>query len=181
MKITMDVKGLEGVLQTLQSLPSEVVSKRGGPVKLALAKAARVIRDQAKANVRGIVDEPNKDGLPTKSTGALEKSIVATRGKMRGGVKGEKYLVRIPKGEAFKYANTRYNRRKGKVGKTYRVEPPTYYGRLLEYGTSKMRPHPWLRPAVAQKGEQAINVFTADLNRRLDATVKKLAQQNKGK
>jgi len=181
MKITMNVQGLDGVLQTLQSLPPEIVSKRGGPVKLALAKAARVIRDQAKANVRAIVAEPNKDGRPTKSTGALEKSIIVTRGKMSSGVKGEKYLVRIPKGDTFRYANTRYNRRKKKVGKKYTVEAPTYYGRLLEYGTSKMRPHPWLRPAVAQKGEEAINVFTTDLNRRIDATIKKLAQQNRGK
>lgn len=181
MKVEMNVQGLNGVLETLQSLPAEIVSKRGGPVKLALAKAARVIRDQAKANVRAIVAEPNKDGRPSKSTGALEKSIVATRGKMRGGLKGERYLVRVPKGEAFKYANTRYNRRKNKVGKTYRVEPPTYYGRLLEYGTSKMRPHPWLRPAVKQKGQEAIDVFTADLNRRIDLAVKKLAQKNGGK
>ncbi|WJJ93443.1 HK97 gp10 family phage protein [Neopusillimonas aromaticivorans] len=117
MKITMDVKGLNGALETLRALPAEIVSKRGGPVKLALAKAARVIRDQAKANVRAIVAEPNKDGRPTKSTGALEKSIIVTRGKMRGGVKGEKYLVRIPKGDTFRYANTRYNRRKKKSGR----------------------------------------------------------------
>src|SRR5690606_194908 len=131
MKITMDVKGLDGVLQTLQSLPPEIVSKRGGQVKLALAKAARVIRDQAKANVRAIVAEPNKDGRPSKSTGALEQSIIATRGKMRGGIKGERYLVRIPKGDSYRYANTRYNRRKKKVGQQYTVEGPTDYGRRL--------------------------------------------------
>lgn len=180
MKVEMNVSGLNGVLQTLQSLPPEIVSAKGGPVKNALRKAAQVIQKQAKANVRAIVAEPNKDGRPTQSTGALEKAITVTRGKMRGTVKGEKYLVRVPH-KLVKYANTKKNQRLGRVGKYYKQEPPTYYGRMLEYGTSKMRPHPWLRPAVEQKGAEAIQVFTDDLNKSIDATVKKLAQQNKAK
>lgn len=180
MKVEVKLQGMEGVLDLLKSLPPEVVSRRGGPVKLALAKGARVIRDQAKANVRAIVAEPNKDGRPTQSTGALEKAITVTRGKMRGAAKGEKYLVRVPH-KLVKYANTKKNQRLGRVGQYYKQEPPTYYGRMLEYGTSKMRPHPWLRPAVKQKGQEAINVITADLTRSIDQTVTKLAKQNGGK
>ena len=38
MKVEFKLQGVDGVLATLQSLPAEVVSKRGGPVKAALRK-----------------------------------------------------------------------------------------------------------------------------------------------
>ncbi|GAB3388119.1 HK97-gp10 family putative phage morphogenesis protein [Lysobacter fragariae] len=44
-----DVKGLQGVLNALQQLPREVASKRGGPARAALAKGAKVIRDEARS------------------------------------------------------------------------------------------------------------------------------------
>lgn len=176
MKITLNVQGLDGVMQTLQSLPPEIVSKRGGPVKLALAKAARVIRDQARQNVSAGVSARGN-----QSTGLLAKNIIVTRGRKGPvGSKGERYLVRV-KPKVAKYAANRRNVRSGRAGKVYLAEGPAYYGRFLEYGTSKMPAYPWLRPAVKQKGQQAIEVFTSDLNRRIEATVKKLAQQNKGK
>lgn len=176
MKVTMDIQGLEGTLQTLQSLPPEVVSKRGGPVKLALAKAARVIRDQARQNVTAGVSARGN-----RSTGLLAKNIIVTRGRKGPmGSEGERYLVRV-KPKVAKYANNRRNVRSGRAGKLYLAEGPAFYGRFLEYGTSKMPAYPWLRPTVKQKGQEAIKVFTSDLNRRIDATVKKLAQQNQGK
>lgn len=52
MKVEVNLRGVEGVIATLKSLPPEIVSKRGGPVKLALAKGARLIRDEAKKNLR---------------------------------------------------------------------------------------------------------------------------------
>ena len=46
MKVDVKLTGVAGVLKTLSSLPAEVVSKRGGPVKAALAKGARFLRDR---------------------------------------------------------------------------------------------------------------------------------------
>ncbi len=152
---------MEGVLDTLHSLPAEVVSKRGGPVKLALAKGARLIRDQAKANLRAqIAKNPND-----VSTGLLEQNVIASRGKPPFGSKGERYLVRV--------------RRKGYPGR--RGVSTRKTGSLLEWGSSHQPTKPWLRPAVQQKGEAAINVITEDLKRRIEATVRKLAAQNRGK
>src|SRR5690554_2659995 len=169
MKITMNVQGLDGVMQTLQSLPPEIVSKRGGPVKLALAKAARVIRDQAKVNLKAAI-AINGDA----STGLLEKNVVVTRGKEPVGTKGERYLVRVRR-KAYDGAKIGKRQKAGKRVTTHKTAS------LLEYGSSHQPATPWLRPAVKQKGEQAINVFTSALNRRIDATVNKLAQQNQGK
>ncbi|NGR09397.1 hypothetical protein G5B41_17795 [bacterium SGD-2] len=169
MKITMDIKGLDGVLQTLQSLPPEIVSKRGGPVKLALAKAARVIQAQAKTNLKAAI-AMNGD----VSTGLLEKNVVVTRGKEPIGTRGERYLVRVRR-KAYDGEKLGKRQKAGKRVTTHKTAS------LLEYGSSHQPPTPWLRKAVKQKGQEAIDVFTSDLNRRIDATVKKLAQQNKGK
>jgi HK97 gp10 family phage protein len=169
MKVEMKVEGLNGVLETLQSLPAEVVSKRGGPVKLALAKAARVIQAQAKTNLKAAI-AMNGD----VSTGLLEKNVVVTRGKEPTGTKGERYLVRVRR-KAYDGDKLGKRQKAGKRVTTHKTAS------LLEYGSSHQPATPWLRPAVAQKGEQAITVFTADLNRRIDQIVKKLAQQNKGK
>lgn len=168
MKITMNVEGLNGVLDTLQSLPAEVVSKRGGPVKLSLAKAARVIRDQAKANLREIVSDSDE------STGLLEKNVIVTRGKEPRGTKGERYLVRVRR-KAYDGGKIGKRQKAGKRVTTHKTAS------LLEYGSSHQPPRPWLRKAVKQKGSEAINVFTEDLNKRIANTVKRLERQNRGK
>lgn len=169
MKVEMKVEGLNGVLETLRSLPPEIVSKRGGPVKLALAKAARVIQAQAKTNLKAAI-AMNGD----VSTGLLEKNVVVTRGKDPVGTRGERYLVRVRR-KAYDGDKLGKRQKAGKRVTTHKTAA------LLEYGSSHQPATPWLRPAVAKKGEEAINVFTTDLNRRIDATIKKLAQQNKGK
>lgn len=162
MKVEMSLQGVDGVLQTLHSLPPEVVSKRGGPVKLALAKGARLIRDQAKTNLRAQI-AANGD----VSTGLLEQNVIASRGKPPFGGKGERYLVRV--------------RRKSYPKKGGQAVTTRKTAALLEYGSSHQPATPWLRPAVRQKGEQVITVVTTDLTRRLDRVVKKLAAQNRGR
>lgn len=161
------VSGLDGVLEMLKSMPSEVVSKRGGPVKAALRKAAVIIQKEAQSNIRKIVLEPNKDGKPTKSTGSLEKAVTVGRGKYLGGVQGERYLVWLPKIKR-KYVGNKDNVRKRRAGKTYLVESPQFYGRFLEYGTSKMTAKKWLLPALTAKGDMAVAVARDSLLKAID-------------
>lgn len=159
MRVEMSVLGIDGVLKTLQSLPKEVVSKRGGPVKLALAKGARLIRDEAKKNLRAQMQGGDE------ATGLLEKNIRATRGKAPNVGKGERYLVRVLRKTYPRAGSETVTTRKTAMWK--------------EYGTADQPATPWLRPAVHQKGAEAILVITQDLNRRLDREIKKLAQRNK--
>ena len=72
MKVDVKLTGVDGVLKTLSSLPAEVVSKRGGPVKAALAKGARFLRDRERDNLRAVL-EPGDE-----STGLLEQNIIAS-------------------------------------------------------------------------------------------------------
>ena len=158
MKVEMKLIGADNIISLLRSLPAEVVSKRGGPVKLALAKGARLIRDEAKRNLQQAIAE-NGD----VSSGLLLDNVVASRGKAIHGSRGERYLVRVRR--------KTYPDRTGKPVTTHKT------ANLLEYGSAHQPATPWLRPAVQTKGSEAINVMTADLVTRLDRLVKKLAKQ----
>jgi HK97 gp10 family phage protein len=165
MKVEVKMHGLEGVLATLQSLPAEIVSKRGGPVKSSLRKAANVIAKQAKSNLQQVVANADDDSKKY-STGLLLKNLIVTRGKKPISSKGERYLVRV---RAKSY------QRKGKPMTTRLTAS------ALEYGTSKQPAEPWLRPAASAKAAEAMATFETELLKSVDRVVKKLARQNRAK
>lgn len=175
MAVTTSIKvtGLSETLKTLRSLPPEIVSRRGGPVRAALRKAAVVIQKEAQANVDRIVQEPNKGGLPSKSTGALKQAITVRRRKPLPGTNGEVFTVGISPIKR-RYSETRHNVRKRRVGKEYFLLPPTYYAWFLEFGTKRMQPHPFMRPAFEAKKEEAVSVFQDELDKNVAKIVKKL-------
>lgn len=165
MKVEVKLTGINGILETLKSLPAEVVSRRGGPVKAALRKGARVIFAQAKQNLQSVTSNSTDDNK-RYSTGLLLKNLVVTRGKKPTGTNGERYLVRVRR---------KFYQRKGQSFTTLAS------ANLLEYGSSKQPMEPWLRPAFQAKAEAAILTTETELIRQLDKVVKKLAQLNKGK
>jgi hypothetical protein len=156
-KVEVKLEGVENTLRLLQSLPPEIVSKRGGPVKLALAKGARLLRDEAKRNLQTAIAQGGD-----VSTGLLVQNVIASRGKAPTGSKGERYLVRVRR--------KTYPDRKGDPVTTRKTAS------LLEYGSDTQNATPWLRPAVQSKGAEVIRVVTDDLNRRIEVVVKKLAR-----
>lgn len=162
MKVEVKLSGADGIISLLKSLPAEVVSKRGGPVKLALAKGARLLRDEARKNAQAAIAQGGDE-----STGLLVPNIISSRGKAPTSGKGERYLVRVKR--------KTYPNRKGETVTTHKT------AHLLEYGSSKQPATPWLRPAVQQKGAQVIDVIVTDLRSRLDKIVAKLAAQNRGR
>lgn len=152
MQIQMQLQGADNVLKTLQSLPPEVVSKRGGAVKLSLAKGARLIRDEVKKNLLRSVKTD-------ESTGFLYKNIISSRGKQPFGTNGERYLVRVKR--------KTYPDREGKPVTTLKT------ANILEYGSEKQTPAPFIRPAAQAKAQQAIDVITQDLIKRIDKIAQK--------
>ena len=154
------VSGLDGVLDLLKSLPPEVVSKRGGPVKRALQKGARVIAQQAALNLARAIDALGQDDY--ESTGLLLKSLVVTRGKAPTSGNGERYLVRIKR---------KSYQRKGAPVTTLKT------AQLLEYGSSKQPAEPWLRPAFQAKAGAAVETTVRELRSELDRIVRKLGKK----
>lgn len=145
--IEIQLQGVDTVLKTLNRLPSEVVSKRGGPVKLALAKGARLIRNEVKKNLQRIVTSDD-------STGLLYKNIIASRGKEPIGTRGERYIVRV--------------KRKTYPDRTGRPVTTLKTANILEYGSEKQMAQPFIRPAAESKAQETINLVTADLIKRVD-------------
>lgn len=162
MKMEMKIEGVDGLLATLQALPPEIVSKRGGPVKLALAKGARMLRDQAKENFRRSMAVGGAD-----STDTTVNNIIASRGKAPTGTKGERQLVRV-KRKVFVNAHG---------AKTTTLKA----AQLMEWGSSTQPAIPWLRPAVQRRGTQIIDTITEDLLKRVELITKRLAAKNGGK
>lgn len=152
----LKITGLDNVLSTLQKLPQEVAStKRGGPVALSLRKGAKVFVEEARKNLER-VKEPN-------TTGLLSKAIVVRRAKSMK-TNGERMSVRISK---KKYPNRSERKKKGMPDTTLKA------GQILEYGSSRQRARPWLRPTFAAKKEDALNTVVEDLKKRVDKLAKK--------
>ena len=159
---TVRIEGLDTLLDRLRRLGPEA-SKRGGPVRRAVRKGAVLIVNQAKANVRQIVATPNVSGQD-ESTGTLEKSIRPVRGKPnRNGLKGETFFVMIPKRARYPISK--------RTPTGIRVST---VGQMLEYGTAKRRPYPWMGPAFHAKKGEAVRVMTDDLLKGIEALEKKL-------
>ena len=163
MKVDLQLRGLDGVLDTLRQLPPEIVSKRGGPVRAALRKAALVIHKQELANLQAVTANTS-DEDKRESTGFLAKNVVVTRGKEPTGTKGERYLVRVRR--------KAYPDRKGKTVTTLAA------AQLLEYGSSQQPAEPWIRPAFESRAREAIGVAEREVVASVDRIVKRLAKQN---
>jgi len=145
----MDIKieGLDGLLDRMKKFPKEM-AVRGGPIRAALAAGGKIVREEAKANVRKIIQEPNKGGLDSASTGLLEKNIIQKRHrdpKKRDPKASEIYSVRV---------------RRKKTGKGVDI---TRYAKILEFGSEHISAKAWLRNAAASKRQEAIQVIAKKL------------------
>lgn len=138
--VTISLKGFEEARRKLESLPDKLVT-RG--LRRAAAAGAKVIRDAAKETVH-------------VRTGLLKASIISK--KARGSRFQQTYQVRV-RGVKRTYGNTRANRRLGRAGRKYEADGPAFYGKFVEFGTSKMAPRPFLRPAFLAKTNQAIEAI----------------------
>lgn len=145
------IKGLDGILKTLKALPPEIVSKRGGPVRAALRKAAAVVQKEAQENVDRLV----QDGETAESTGTLRKALIVSR-KKPGNFKGERFWLRIKRGA---------KNPKGVTANTY--------GGALEFGDDRAPAKAWMRKAWEAKKEQALDTFLREIPKAIDAAIKR--------
>lgn len=169
MQIDVELKGLDGLLDALKKLPPEVVSKNGGPVRVALRKAAQVIVKQAKANFGAAVAMAGVSGI-TDTTGFTQSQIRAKRGRrMPAGVKGERQLVTV-RYELHPSGNTFRNR-------PIRANDIAF---LMEHGSSKQPATPWLKPAFETKAPEALATIERELPRAIARAARKLGFKTEG-
>lgn len=161
---TVEVEGLGELLRRLEALPKEIAGKNGGPVRRALGRAARLVRDEVRANA-------------PKRTGKLEANVIAARVRddRPPGV-SERFVVSV-RGRKARYADTRENRRAGRVGQTYQRDGEAFYWKFIEFGTAKMAARPFIQPSFAARAADALDEFTKALGADLEKIVRKLNAQ----
>lgn len=181
--VTVKVEGLQELGRNLQTFSKEIKEK---VLRKAARAAANKVRDAAKANVeaRKLV----KTGAMRDAIAARRMSKASKNGKEFFAVGvfkisnktkvGGKFLVAS---NAYTYANTRLNRRKGRVGKGYEVDPPEFYWKFHELGApgANIPARPFLVPAFNSEKQDSPNVMATELRKGMDAATKKLAKVKK--
>ena len=160
---SVTITGLDDIVRRLKALGTEA-SKRGGPVRAAVRKAAVVIQKEEQANIRKIIAEPNIGA--DISSGLLEESVKPVRAKTPRRYKGETYFVLIPKRRRYPISA----RTPSGIG-------VATVGAMLEYGTSKRRAMPWARPAFHAKKGEAVEVMRDETLKGIARLERKLARQ----
>lgn len=157
---SVSVRGADNLIDVLRGLPAEVSKQGGNIVRTSVRNAAKIVHAAVISNLDAIIAAPNEGGVDA-STGTLRDSIGVRRGKMDGGQKGERYRVSVKRG-------VRYPQEKGDAVTAAQV------ARLLEYGTEKRAPMPFIRPAFESTKQQAAQSMVDEVSKRLDALIKRL-------
>lgn len=141
-----EIHGLEETLKALRALPTAISGKGGGPLRRALYAGAKVVRAEV------------KQATPVR-TGLLKDSIAIFRDRKPESIgMNEHYTVGIRK-QRKKYRENYRNARLGRIGKSYSAAGAAYYGKFVEFGTSKMAAHPFMRPAFEASKQAALIAF----------------------
>jgi len=101
---TVQVEGLDGLLDRLKALPKEISGKAGGPVKKSLLAGAKLIADESKQTLQSAINQPNADGTISRSTGLLKKSIIVRRAAKPPRGVAEMVQVRVKRGKTLRPA-----------------------------------------------------------------------------
>lgn len=110
-----------------------------------------------------------RDTAPHR-TGILRASLVTKR--RRTAPHEARYSI-VSKGVKLTFGDTRLNRRLRRVGKKYQADGPGFYGKFLEFGTSKMAARPFMRPAFNNNTDAAIDAVANGLRKAIDRAAKR--------
>jgi HK97 gp10 family phage protein len=105
----------------------------------------------------------------TKLIAARAKELAPMQDKPKRGQK-----LRSPRGRLKKSIKVRaMKRKKGRVG--FRVttgqgdfKGDTFYGGMVEYGTTRQPAQPFMRPAWDEKKQEALATYTSEVKREID-------------
>lgn len=137
-KITVKVEGLADLERRMQSLSEDMANKIA---RAATAAGAAVIKKAAIQKV-------------PRDTGNLAKNIIAKR---------------LPKSETELTSEHIVTVRKGRRTAKQKAAGlrDGYYGQFVEFGTVKMSPRPFLRPAFDNNKTQAVEAIKSRIEARL--------------
>lgn len=145
--VTVKVQGLDALKAGMRGLTADMANK---VARAASAAAAGVVRKAARTKA-------------PRDTGNLQKNII---------------VKRLPKGETQLTSEHIVTVRKGKLTAKQKGAglQDAYYGRFVEFGTVKMPPRPYLRPALDENIQPAIDA----MRQRIRARLEKIGQAGGG-
>lgn len=142
--------------------------------KLEGAMRKRVLGAAVAAGALVVVKEAKKTTAFKDRSGDLRAAIKQRRSTRDSKQDFEVRHVGVFKNKTGRYAKTKRNVRLGRAGKEYTQDPPEYYWRFLEFGTVKMGPKSFLRPALQSSKQVAIDRIKQRCAQKLNEEVKKL-------
>lgn len=154
MAVRVKIEGLRQLGESMRALGHEV--------------SQRVARSMTAA-AAGVIKKNAEERAPVR-TGRLRKNIYVGRAR-RTDLTSE-HFVSIRR-KRRKYGNTIRNRQLGRVGKTYELDGNAFYAKFLEFGTVKMSPRPFLRPAFDSNKLKAVQKMKEVGAQRLEAAARK--------
>lgn len=151
--VTFDIDGLDEILKKFKNISDDLEYKGG---RFALRKAAQVVRDAAKENAR-IIDDP-------ETRADIEKNIVERWSTRTFKTTGDlKFRVGVMGGAG---GSAKADTLDGLPG------GDTRHWRYLEFGTEKHRAQPFMRRALTDNINKAIQKFVSEYDKKLTRLTK---------
>lgn len=166
------VEGLDKVIDKLYTLPAKLQRKG---VRNAVKRGALILKKAVIANFAALqIDDPETP----ENIGKNVSIQFASRMSRREG--GAVYRVGV-RGGAKKYVDDKGNRRKGRVGKTYKVGGSkgnpggdTFYWRFIELGApgAGIAARPFMTTAMTQNAENITTEVAKAMSEEIDKVIK---------
>lgn len=149
------LNGVDALGRALENLP-KVIAKRY--LRRAMVAGLTPMKEDAQARAP-VLKTPDDRRIP----GALRDAIILFRDRNPAASgAAEKYYITIRKIKLNR-AQQRIVRALNRAGRSITILGDVYYGRFPEFGTAKMAPMPFMRPAFESGKERALDDFTASL------------------
>lgn len=151
-------EGMEEVMKSLKQLPKNLQNRvLVDATKEMGAEIALQAREYVPVNEGALRDSIGLTRRKMRTKGLITFSVSPKTDVLIRGLKAQdvEKVTRVSKKTGFKYTTW------------------DNYGGWVEFGTSKMPAHPYLRPAYELKGENSINVFTEYVAQRIDKEIEK--------
>lgn len=181
--IDFKLTGIEQLVATMNDVQYETKRKGG---RFALRKAAVVVKDAAAANAKQLDDPATAEEISKNIAVRWNGRVFKRTGdpSFRVGVLGGARAVLTDR------ARKKTERRRKRLGQTSlddlgeiagagKGNPggDTFYWRFLEFGTERSRARPFMRPAVDQAGQRAVNTFITEYQKALDRAIRRSQRQ----
>ena len=167
-RVDVKIHGLQQIQAALRELPKRVDSKI---LNDGLLAGARIVRDDARLRAP-LLKVPDARRL----RGLLRRAIHAGR------VRPQRYaatvwvrLRSLSKSQVARFKKRQLQHSRRVKAAVNPLDP--FYWRFIEFGTSKMRAQPFMRPAFESKKEPAVRAAVARFKALVQAEIEKLGQR----